>query len=130
MSTLLVEILMFRTLIVGLSLLGPVLARSSAQEKDANAWVNKGFQHVLKDELVEAERCYKKALALDPKNALAHGNLTAVYLRTKRYKETVESGTNAYRLGCKHQGVYLNRGTAYLHLGASDRKMLSFALDD
>lgn len=97
------------------------LTQTTGQEKqDAHYWAKEGYKHVQKNELAEAEKCYKKSLELKPGDAYVHGNLTVVYLRTKRYPELIKSADEAIRLGNKFAGVYLNRAQAYRWLAEKE----------
>jgi len=50
-----------------------------AAKKLPLAYLHIGNAHFQKNEWVEAERCYKKAIEKDPKNADAHNNLAWLY---------------------------------------------------
>jgi tetratricopeptide (TPR) repeat protein len=104
---------------VGLLLALPPLA--SAQEKNAHYWAQQGYKHAQKNEYKEAEECYKKSLALKPDDPFVYGNLTIVYLRTKRYPELVKAADDAIRLGIKFAGVYLNRAEGYRRLAEKEK---------
>jgi len=53
----------------------------SAAKKLPLAYLHIGNAYFQKKEWVEAERCYKKAIEKDPKNADAHNNLAWLYYR-------------------------------------------------
>ena len=53
-------------------------------------WVNLGFHHLSKDELKEAERCYQRALEIDPNFIRALTMLATTYRRGRNYEKALQ----------------------------------------
>ncbi len=96
--------------------------KDKGQDKEyAKVWIQIGYKQLQKNELTEAEKCFKKALELDPKSRLAYGNLTVVYTRNKRWPDVITSANTAIRLGIKATTVHLNRAEANRQLAAKEK---------
>lgn len=73
-------------------------ANSDTDATLANAWVTLGVAEEKRLRLEDAESAYKKALALDPRNALAFRNLAVIQQKTGRAGEAVASMNQAISL--------------------------------
>jgi tetratricopeptide (TPR) repeat protein len=60
-----------------------------------------GSAYFRLNNLVDAEREYKAAIAADPKTGEAHSNLAVVYLETGRFTEAAQSIASAEKTGFK-----------------------------
>ena len=67
----------------------PLLAAGCASSKTMQL-ANKGFSHIEKGELAEAERALTESLQEDPNNAYAILNMGTVYQRTGRFDQARE----------------------------------------
>lgn len=73
-----------------------------------------GVAYQLMFNLNDAERCYRTALRMDPKNAIAFNNLGSVYMARKDYARAVRSYRKAVNLSAKDALFHKNMGTALL----------------
>jgi tetratricopeptide (TPR) repeat protein len=89
-------------------------AYQSSPEKSADLWNKLGVAYQLMFNNTEAARCYKRALKLDPKDAIALNNEGSVDMELKLYKEAVRAYRRAIRLNSKSALFRKNLGTAYL----------------
>ena len=72
------------------------------EENDARLWLNLGTIRRTVGSLGPAAAAFKKAIALDPVNAMAHYNLGAVYDAQKNYDEAIDEYRRALVLEPDH----------------------------
>lgn len=85
-----------------------------APKDSASAWNKRGIAHQLMFNIVDAERCYRQALKLDPKNAVYHNNMGSVYMAQREYKKAEKEYRKALHYDSKSALFHKNLGTALL----------------
>jgi tetratricopeptide (TPR) repeat protein len=83
----------------------------------AHIWNKMGVAYQLMFDNRDAERCYRKALKLDPKNAKVLNNLGSVYMELKLYASAEHIYRKAIHLNPQSALFRKNLGTAYLAEG-------------
>lgn len=83
----------------------------------AGIWNKLGIAYQLMFDNEDAERCYKRALKLDPKNANVLNNMGSLYMGIKLYGSAEHSYRKAVHLNPKSALFRKNLGTAYLAEG-------------
>ena len=63
---------------------------------------NKGFKYHQENNLDNAERCYKKALKINSKNAEAHNLLGLVKLQQNNFEEAIDCFFCLGRIGVEY----------------------------
>lgn len=86
-------------------------------DKQSRAWVNRGV--VLKElgRPTDAEKSFRKALEINPDDALGHINLGDELLVQKRYPEAVDEYRAAIRLDPKLPNVYYSLAISFAESG-------------
>ena len=92
---------------------------------DAHAWAILGMALANRNQLVEAEDAYRRAIILDPQNRVAHHNLGALLVKMER-PEAMDALDTARRLGVDGYEVTYNRGRALVNAGDLDGAESSF----
>jgi tetratricopeptide (TPR) repeat protein len=65
------------------------------------------------NQLSQAERAFRKVLAIDPQSAGAYANLGVIYMRRKQWDQALEVLRQADRLAPQVAGIRLNVGLVY-----------------
>ena len=86
----------------------------------ADGWFNLGFIHDQRDELTEAERCFRRAVDLSPSLDRAWYGLGLVLIRQGRLDEAVAALKRNIKLQHFSPYGYYQLGMTYHHLGRSD----------
>jgi len=73
-----------------------------------------------------AVRSYQRAIALNPNNAEAYGNLAHLYSQQKNRDEAIKYYQKALKLDPKLHGLHYQLGNNYLLKGKNDEAILSF----
>ena len=92
----------------------------SAQAQTYDEWVERGIQAAEQDSLVEAERCFKQALKLQPNdihNALLYANLAKVQAAQGQSMKAIETYGLALNLTPLNVPILKARGDLYFQLG-------------
>jgi tetratricopeptide (TPR) repeat protein len=92
-------------------------AYKNAPLNTAQIWNKMGVAYQLMFDNHDAERCYRKALKLDPKNAKVLNNLGSVYMELKLYASAEHIYSKAIHLNPQSALFRKNLGTAYLAEG-------------
>lgn len=92
-------------------------AYKTAPLDTAEIWNKMGVAYQLMFNNRDAERCYRKALKLDPGNAKVLNNLGSVYMELKLYGSADRIYRHAIRLNPQSALFRKNLGTAYLAEG-------------
>ena len=98
----------------------------AGEEADAESWNILGLALASLGRDVEAESAYRRAIALDPGNKVAHHNLGALLAHLER-PEALEVIDTARKLGADGYEAAYNRGRAALNAGDLDESEASFA---
>jgi len=80
----------------------------------ADTWNKMGVAYQMMFDNRQAEQCYRKALKLDPKNAVAMNNMGSIYMAAKEYSQAEKSYRKAVKLDSATALFHKNLGTAYL----------------
>lgn len=83
----------------------------------AQVWNKMGVAYQLMFNNHDAERCYRKALKLDPKNAKVLNNMGSIYMELKLYGSAEHIYRKAIHLNSQSALFHKNLGTAYLAEG-------------
>lgn len=81
-------------------------------KKHASALHMRGVIHLQQRNHAEAAKLIGQAVALQPHDATAHGNLVAALLPLNRFDEAIEVGRNAVQLNANSADIWGNLGTA------------------
>jgi tetratricopeptide (TPR) repeat protein len=88
-------------------------APSNAQNTDPARVFQHGQDALTNGQLEEAERDFRRVLAIDPKASAAYANLGVVYMRRKQWAKALEELNKAEPLMPQVAGIRLNIGLAY-----------------
>ncbi len=98
-------------------------------EKEALQFVFDGNDKLLKGNVLEGEKSYRKAIAKDPNNGKAKYNLGYSYYKTKSFQEAVQRNKQAAELA-KNKGekhiAYHNLGNSYLQMQKPDEAIEAY----
>ena len=96
-------------------LLVPAMEASSAQASagDPAAIFHEGKQALESGQLAQAEKDFRRVIALDPKSGAAHVNLGVIYMREKRWDDALAELRKAETLSPHEAGILLNIGLVY-----------------
>jgi Tfp pilus assembly protein PilF len=89
-------------------------AYKKAPLDSAEVWNKMGIANQMMFSLQNAERCYKKSLKLDPKNAAVLNNLGTVYDSLKNYSSAERMYRRALKLDAQSALIHKNLGTDLL----------------
>ena len=84
-------------------------------------YVNRGFAHERKGDLIQAFTDYGKAIELDPENPLPYVNRGRLHLEKGEDEEAVKDCTKVIDLNGDFAEAYYRRGIAWLHLKECDK---------
>lgn len=94
-------------------------------DKNANAFYNRGWLYGYKGETEKAIEDYTRAISIDRRYADAYYNRGLLYIRQGKYEQAVKDFTEVIKYRKKDADVYNNRGNAYTQMGKPEP-----ALDD
>jgi len=97
-----------------------VSAVAKAIPDSAAANLNRGVQMIQQGNLFEAISFYEKAIALQPKLALAYHNMGLAMVRQQRYDDAADYMEKALKLGPITAYMQHDMGSAYFSLGRID----------
>ena len=89
-------------------------------DKNADAFYNRGCLYLAKGDLQVAERDYSKAILLDKNHFEAYYNRGLVFFKMKKYTQAIRDFDNAIRLNSRDVDGYCNRGSSYFQLNRMD----------
>jgi pentatricopeptide repeat protein len=89
-------------------------AYKTAPRNSSESWNKMGVAYQLMLNVDDAERCYKMALKLDPKNAVAMNNMGSIFMAKKSFDKAEKSYRKALKLDPKSALFHKNLGTAFL----------------
>jgi tetratricopeptide (TPR) repeat protein len=81
------------------------LLRGLKPKLAARDLVNEGGEHFLAGNYSDAEKKWKEAIAVNPNNAVAHGNIGNIYYTKKQYNDAIPWLEKAISLDPKIEGV-------------------------
>lgn len=85
-----------------------------ASQMSPAVWNKMGVAYQMMFDNQHAEECYRKALQLDPKNAVALNNMGSIYTAQKDYGRAEKAYRKAIKLDPHRALFHKNLGTAYL----------------
>ena len=98
----------------------------SVNEKNADAYFNRGWLYEHKGDLQLAEKDYSKAIEIDKKYKDAYYNRGLLYIEMKKYKEAIKDFSEVLKLDRDAADALCNRGSAQLQLGRIDLALADF----
>ena len=103
-----------------------------SHEKSSAVWYALGYLHYTKGEDQKAEKLFKHATELDPKNGLAWNNWAASLVNGKRFQEALEKSRTAIRVNPKELMFFVNLKKVFEGMGEGERFELEYksALDE
>src|SRR5580700_6599184 len=105
---------------------GAPVAASGAAVPDITQLFQAGQDALNQGRLDEAERDFRRVLAVDPQLGGAYANLGVVYMRRKQWAKALESLHKAEHLMPRVAGIRLNIGLAYYKQGEYLKAIPSF----
>jgi tetratricopeptide (TPR) repeat protein len=88
----------------------------AANDKNADAFYNRGWLYEYKGNLQMAEKDYTRAVALNKNHLEAYYNRGLIFARSGKLNEAIRDFSDVLRLDPKSADAYCNRGNAYLEL--------------
>jgi len=98
----------------------------SVNDKNADAYFNRGWLYEYKGDLPLAEKDYSKAIELDRKNKDAYYNRGLLYTKMKKYEEAIKDFSEVLKLDANAADALCNRGSAQLQMGRIDLALTDF----
>lgn len=89
----------------------------------AHASIGNAYFHIQQYDSAEVHE--KRALELNPKDAVTINNLAGVYFSTRQYPLAIQLCYKALELNPAYVNAYSNIGLAYLHMGKLDSSLIS-----
>lgn len=89
-------------------------AYKNTPKDSAEVWNKMGVAYQLLFNTEEAAKCYRMAMKLDPKNAIAANNIGSVFMEQKRYSTAERAYRRALKLDPHSALFHKNLGTALL----------------
>lgn len=89
-------------------------------DKNADAFFNRGWLNEYKGDFLTAEKDYSQAILLNNKHADAFYNRGLLFGKMKKFAEAVKDFTATIKLEPNAVDAYCNRANAYLQLGNTD----------
>jgi tetratricopeptide (TPR) repeat protein len=105
---------------------GSHASASSPANQDPQQIFAAGERALANGDLDEAERSFKRVLALDPRAAGAYANLGVIHMRRKQWTGALENLREAENLAPQIAGIRLNLGLAYYRQGDFRRAISPF----
>ncbi|MEK6946344.1 MAG: tetratricopeptide repeat protein [Nanoarchaeota archaeon] len=87
------------------------------KEKSAEEWHNEGDALYKLGKYDKANRCFDKAIKIDPKNADAWSSKSATLSQLRKSDEAVVCSDEAIKIDPKNADAWSNKGTAMMRLG-------------
>jgi tetratricopeptide (TPR) repeat protein len=81
---------------------------------DVDSIIFKGADYLYKEQLEKAEKCFKEAVRLDPKNEFAHNKLGIVYAKQRRFDDAFKEFLLVTKLDGKNTFAHKMIGILYL----------------
>jgi tetratricopeptide (TPR) repeat protein len=98
----------------------------SVNNRNADAFFNRGWLYEYKGDLQLAEKDYSKAIELDKKNKDAYYNRGLLYAKMKKYEEATKDFSEVVKLDPNAADALCNRGSAQLQMGRIDLALADF----
>jgi tetratricopeptide (TPR) repeat protein len=98
----------------------------AADDKNADAFYNRGWLYEAKGDLRMAEKDYTRSIELDEKDKDAYFNRGMLFIKEKKFEEAVNDFSNVIKLDPASSDAYCNRGNAYLQLNRTDQAIQDY----
>jgi tetratricopeptide (TPR) repeat protein len=98
----------------------------AANDKNADAFYNRGWLYEVKGDLQMAEKDYTRAIELDKKDQDAYFNRGLLFVKMKKFEEAVKDFSDVIKLDSSSADAYCNRGNAYLQLNKTDQAIQDY----
>jgi tetratricopeptide (TPR) repeat protein len=98
----------------------------SVNDRNADAFFNRGWLYEHKGDLELAQKDYSKAVELNKKHKDAYYNRGLLYIKMKRYEEAIKDFSEVVKLDPSAADALCNRGGAQLQLGRIDLALADF----
>jgi len=85
--------------------------------EDSLAWANLGLCYQEGQNLVEGEKCFRKALELNPNNSIALNNMSQLYVNLAEPQKAVYVADKCIRIEPELPDAHYNRSLAMLQMG-------------
>ena len=89
----------------------------------AHASIGNAYFHIQQNDSAEVHE--KRALELNPKDAITINNLAGVYFTSNKYPLAIKLCRDALELNPGYVNAYANIGLCYLHMGKLDSSLIS-----
>jgi tetratricopeptide (TPR) repeat protein len=89
-------------------------------DKNADAFYNRGWLYLAKGDLQMAKRDYSRAILLDKNHLEAYYNRGLVFAKMNEYTQAIRDFDEAIRLNPADVDAYCNRGSSYFQLNKMD----------
>jgi tetratricopeptide (TPR) repeat protein len=97
-----------------------------ALAETAEEWIFKGDEALIDGKGDEAIKCYKKAISINPDDAMAHYKLGVVYHKKGMIDEAIVEFKKAISINPDNADAHLNLGLAYDGKGMTDEAIAEF----
>jgi len=98
----------------------------SVNDRNADAFFNRGWLYEYKGDLQLAEKDYSRAIELDKKNKDAYYNRGLLCIKMKKYEEAIKDFSEVVKLDPSASDALCNRGSAQLQMGRIDLALADF----
>lgn len=89
----------------------------AANDRNADAYYNRGWFHEHQGNLQMAEKDYTKAITLNRAHKEAYYNRGLIFVKKGKYEEAIRDFTEVLSLDPRSADAFCNRGNAYLQVG-------------
>jgi Tfp pilus assembly protein PilF len=89
-------------------------------DKNGDAFYNRGWLYEYKGDLLMAEKDYSKAIELDQKDGDAYFNRGLIYVKAKKYDQAINDFSEVIKRQPHAAAAFCNRGNAHFQKGAMD----------
>ncbi|MFC1823982.1 tetratricopeptide repeat protein [Thermodesulfobacteriota bacterium] len=89
-------------------------------DKNAEAFYNRGWLFVFKGDLQSAEKDYSKAISIKKKYGDAYYNRGLIYAKMKKYEQALSDFSEVVQLKPLAADALCNRGNIYFEMGKTD----------
>lgn len=86
-------------------------------DKNSDAYYNRGWLHEYKGDLESAEKDYSRAIELDKKNKDTYFNRGLLYVKMKRYDQAIDDFSAVLKRQPRSAAALCNRGNAHFQKG-------------
>jgi tetratricopeptide (TPR) repeat protein len=98
----------------------------AANDRNVDAFYNRGWLYEYKGNLQMAEKDYTKAIALNKNHLEAYYNRGLIFAGSGKLNEAISDFSEVLRLDPKSADAYCNRGNAYLGLKNPDQSIKDY----